>query len=281
MEGEMRAALLFLPPVQTQIVIDFLLKITVTVATLCPVQLSNALAALGVASSLTAKGARQTAPAVTPCPMLETALTAFATFFAVISPIDTAVLLASLTPNMTRVERRAISVKAVFIATLIVLAFALFGGPVLAQLGVSLAALETAGGIILLAIALEMTLAKRPQPTTLSAKESAEAENKAEAHAEIAVFPLATPLLAGPGAMTSAIVLAAGTKGDFKLLSAVVVAILAVMGVTLMLLLAAQEIHQLIGVTARKVIVRVFGVLLAALAVQSIFNGLAATHLFR
>ena len=212
--------------------------------------------------------------------MLETVLTAFTTFFAVIGPIDTAVLLASLTPNMTGAERRAISVKAVFIATLIVLAFALFGGPVLAELGVSLAALQTAGGIILFAIALEMTLAKRPGPTTLSAKESAEVENKAEAHAEIAVFPLATPLLAGPGAMTGAIVLAAGTKGDLKLLGAVVVAILAVMGVTLMLLLVAQEIHQLIGVTARKVIVRVFGVLLAALAVQSIFNGLAATHLF-
>ncbi|MGZ5917956.1 MAG: MarC family protein [Methyloceanibacter sp.] len=217
---------------------------------------------------------------MTPCPMLETALTTFTTFFAVIGPIDTAVLLASLTPNMMGAERRAVSIKAVFIATLIVLAFALFGGPVLAQLGVSLAALETAGGIILFAIALEMTLAKRPQPTTLSAKESAEAENKAEAHAEIAVFPLATPLLAGPGAMTSAIVLAAGTRGDLKLLGAVVVAILAVMGVTLMLLLLAQEIHQLIGVTARKVIVRVSGVLLAALAVQSIFNGLAATHLF-
>lgn len=213
--------------------------------------------------------------------MLETVLTAFTTFFAVIGPIDTAVLLASLTPNMTGAERRAISVKAVFVATLIVLAFALFGGPVLAELGVSLAALQTAGGIILFAIALEMTLAKRPGPTTLSAKESAEVENKAEAHAEIAVFPLATPLLAGPGAMTSAIVLAAGTKGDLKLLGAVVVAILAVMGVTLMMLLVAQEIHQLIGVTARKVIVRVFGVLLAALAVQSIFNGLAATHLFR
>ncbi|MFZ2018976.1 MAG: NAAT family transporter [Methyloceanibacter sp.] len=212
--------------------------------------------------------------------MLETVLTAFTTFFAVIGPIDTAVLLASLTPNMTGAERRAISVKAVFIATLIVLAFALFGGPVLTELGVSLAALQTAGGIILFAIALEMTLAKRPGPTTLSAKESAEVENKAEAHAEIAVFPLATPLLAGPGAMTGAIVLAAGTKGDLKLLGAVVVAILAVMGVTLMLLLVAQEIHQMIGITARKVIVRVFGVLLAALAVQSIFNGLAATHLF-
>jgi multiple antibiotic resistance protein len=213
--------------------------------------------------------------------MLETALTAFTTFFAVIGPIDTAVLLASLTPNMTAAERRAIAVKAVFIATIIILLFALFGGPVLAQLGVSLAALQTAGGIILFMIALEMTLSKRPGPAaTLSPKESEEAEDKAEAHAEIAVFPFATPLLAGPGAMTSAIVLAAGTRGDFKLLGAVVAALIAVMAVTLVLFLLAQEIHQLIGVTARKVIVRVFGVLLAALAVQSIFNGLSEAHIF-
>ena len=214
--------------------------------------------------------------------MLETALTAFTTFFAVIGPIDTAVLLASLTPNLTRAERRAIAVKAVFIATIIILLFALVGQPVLSQLGVSLAALQTAGGIILFMIALEMTLAKRPGPAaSLSTKESEETEDKAEAHAEIAVFPFATPLIAGPGAMTSAIVLAAGTQGDLKLLGAVIAAILAVMAVTLMLLLVAQEVHQLIGVTARKVIVRVFGVLLAALAVQSIFDGLAATHLFR
>jgi multiple antibiotic resistance protein len=212
--------------------------------------------------------------------MLETALTAFTTFFAVIGPIDTAVLLASLTPNMTREERRGIAVKAVFIATVIILLFALFGGPVLRQLGVSLAALQTAGGIILFMIALEMTLSKRPAPVTLTVKESEEAEDKAERHAEIAVFPLATPLLAGPGAMTSAIVLTAGTRGDLTLLGAVVAAIIAVMGVTLLLLLTAQEIHQWIGVTARKVIVRVFGVLLAALAVQSIFNGLSEAHIF-
>ena len=213
--------------------------------------------------------------------MLETALTAFTTFFAVIGPIDTAVLLTSLTPNMTRPERRAIALKATLIATLIVLFFALFGGPILNQLGVSLPALQTAGGIILFAIAMEMTLSKRPGPAALSSKESEEAETKAERHAEIAVFPLATPLLAGPGAMTSAIVLAAGTKGDLTLLAAVVAALLAVMLVTLALLLLAQEIHQVIGVTARKVIVRVFGVLLAAIAVQSIFNGIAATHIFR
>ncbi|HZP09847.1 MarC family protein [Methyloceanibacter sp.] len=214
--------------------------------------------------------------------MLETFFTAFTTFFAVIGPIDTAVLLASLTPNMTGAERRAIAIKAVLIATIIILLFALVGQPVLSQLGVSLAALQTAGGIILFMIALEMTLARRSGPVpALSAKESEEAEDKAEAHAEIAVFPFATPLIAGPGAMTSAIVLAAGTQGDFQLLGAVILAILAVMAVTLMLLVVAQEVHQFIGVTARKVIVRVFGVLLAALAVQSIFNGLAATHLFR
>jgi multiple antibiotic resistance protein len=156
----------------------------------------------------------------------------------------------------------------------------LVGQPVLTQLGVSLAALQTAGGIILFMIALEMTLAKRPAPATLSNKESEEAETKAEAHAEIAVFPLATPLLAGPGAMTSAIVLSAATNGNVTLLGAVIAAIIAVMAVTLVFLLLAQEIHQLIGITARKVIVRVFGVLLAAIAMQSIFNGLAATHLF-
>jgi len=212
--------------------------------------------------------------------MLETALTAFTTFFAVIGPIDTAVLLASLTPNMSRAERRAIAFKAVFIAPVIILVFALFGGPILHQLGVSIAALQTAGGIILFMIALEMTLAKRPGPAALSVKESEEAETKAERHAEIAVFPLATPLLAGPGAMTSAIVLAANAKDNFELLGAVIAAIIAVMLVTLVLLLTAQEIHQLIGVTARKVIVRVFGVLLAAIAVQSIFNGIAGAHIF-
>jgi multiple antibiotic resistance protein len=213
--------------------------------------------------------------------MIETFFTAFATFFAVIGPVDTAVILASMTPNMTRAERRGIAARAVLIATIIILLFTLFGGPVLRQLGVTLAALQTAGGIILFLIALEMTLAKRPGPSAaLSPKESEETEDKAERHAEIAVFPFATPLIAGPGAMTSAIVLAAGTRGDLTLLTAVVGAILAVMLVTLLLLLVAQEVHHVIGVTARKVIVRVFGVLLAALAVQSIFNGLAEANIF-
>src|SRR5687768_7305470 len=203
--------------------------------------------------------------------MVETALTTFATLFAVMGPIDSSVLLAALTPHATRSERRAIALKAAAIATVIVLLFALFGNPVLKQLGVTLPALQVAGGIILFVIAMEMTLSRHPSPFRLSPKESKEAENKAEAHAEIAVFPMATPLLAGPGAMTSAIVLAANTNGDPERLAAVVFAILAVMAVTLVCLLLAQEMNHLIGVTARKVIVRVFGVLLSAIAVQSIF----------
>lgn len=222
---------------------------------------------------------------VEPCPnhgrlMLETALTAFTTFFAVIGPIDSAVLVASLTPNMSRAERRAVSIKAVAIATTIILLFALVGEPVLRRLGASLAALQTAGGIILFVIALDMTLSRRASPSLLTPKESVEAENKADSHAEIAVFPLATPLLAGPGAMTGAIVLAANTKGDPALLAAVIAGILAVMVLTLALLLVAQEVHQVIGVTARKVVVRVFGVLLAALAVQMIFDGIAGARIF-
>lgn len=213
-------------------------------------------------------------------PMLEAALTAFTTFFAVIGPVDSAVLVASLTPNLTRAERRAVSVKAVFIATIIILVFALVGEPVLRQLGVSIAALQTAGGIILFIIAIDMTLSRRPGATTLSPGENAEVENKAEANADIAVFPLATPLLAGPGAITGAIVLAASTNGDSALLAAVIAGIVAVMALTLALLLVAQEVHRMIGTTARKVIVRVFGVLLAALAVQLIFNGISAASLF-
>jgi multiple antibiotic resistance protein len=213
--------------------------------------------------------------------MIASFLTAFTTFFAVVAPIDTAVLLGTLTLNFTKSEQRLIAVKAVFIATLILLGFALFGRPVLTQLGVSLAALQTAGGIILLTIALEMTLSGRPSSTsTLTLKESEEAETKAERRDEIAVFPLATPLLAGPGAMTSAIVLTAGAHGDVGRVAAVIAALLAIMAVTLVLLLGAQEMQHLIGVTARKVVIRVFGVLLAALAMQSIFNGLAGAHLF-
>ena len=205
--------------------------------------------------------------------MLETALTAFTTFFATIGPIESAVIFVTLTPGLDKKTRRSISLKAALIATFIILSFALLGQPILNRLGVTLAALQTAGGIILFFISIDMIFARQSGAISMSLTESDEAENKAD----IAVFPLATPILAGPGAMSGAILLAANTENDPFLLLVVISALIAVMILAAIFLLIAQEIHDFIGVTAQKVIVRVMGILLSALAVQSIFDGLSAS----
>ncbi|MFD0988299.1 MarC family protein [Methyloligella solikamskensis] len=188
-------------------------------------------------------------------------------------------LLATLTPDFSEQERRWIAIRAVLIGTIILLGFVVVGNPVLRALGVSLAALQTAGGIILLAIGLRMVLSST-NGHRLSASENAEACAKSDDRSEIAVFPLAMPIIAGPGAMTSAIVLTA-SRHEFTDHMAVMVAVVAVMAVTLALLLAAEKIQDFLGVIARKVLVRIFDILLAALAMQSIFNGPGEAHLFR
>jgi len=206
--------------------------------------------------------------------MLEIALTAFTTFFATVGPIEAAAVFASLTSGMASERRLAIALKAAAIATLMLVFFLLAGQPLLRQLGVSLAALQTAGGIVLLLIALDMIFA-RPGQSRLTPPEDAEAHIKDD----IAVFPLATPLLAGPGTMSAAMVLAANAAGDPVRLGVVALALLSVMIVTLALLLVANRLDRLIGITASRVLMRVFGILLAAIAVQSAFNGLAASGL--
>jgi multiple antibiotic resistance protein len=209
--------------------------------------------------------------------MLETALSAFATFFATIGPVEAAVLFASFCPRFSRAERVAISLKATGIATGIILFFAIFGAAILSALGVGFPALQAAGGVILAIIAIDMIFESRIGGSTISLPENAEARAKND---EIAVFPLATPILAGPGAMSGAMLLMANAHGVFLKQVAVIAALLTVMGLTLLLLLAAQEIREWVGVTAQKVVMRVFGILLAAIAVQSLFNGIAGSGVF-
>jgi multiple antibiotic resistance protein len=204
--------------------------------------------------------------------MIASLLSSVTTFFATIGPIEAAVLFATLTPKMERGERRAIAIKATLIASAILLVFTLLGQPLLRQLGVSIAALQTAGGIILLLIALDMVFAKPGSAFKLTPSEGAEAQSKDE----IAVFPLATPLLAGPGAMSSGILLAANAHNEPVQLALVVLALAAVMAATLALLLISHELNRLLGVTAQRVLMRVFGILLAAIAVQAVFTGVAA-----
>jgi multiple antibiotic resistance protein len=207
--------------------------------------------------------------------MIATALTSFTTFFATIGPVEAAVLFATLTPSVPRSDRRRIAAKATAIAAVILIVSTLAGGPLLKQLGVSIPALQTAGGIILLVISFEMVFARPVSAFKLTPPEGAEAQTKDD----LAVFPLATPLLAGPGSMSAGILLAANTRGDAVQLAVTIAALAVVMVATLALLLLAHEVTRLLGVTAQRVLMRVFGILLAAIAVQAVFDGVGGSGL--
>lgn len=209
--------------------------------------------------------------------MLGALLTSFTTFFATIGPIEAAVLFATLTPQMADAERRRIALRATLIAGVILAGSTLAGGPLLRQLGVSIPALQTAGGIILLVIALDMVFARPTSAFKLTPSEGVEAQHKDD----LAVFPLATPLLAGPGAMSAGILSAANAHGDALALAMTLAALALVMGLTLVLLRVAHDLTRFIGVTAQRVLMRVFGILLAAIAVQALFNGIGASGLIR
>ena len=205
--------------------------------------------------------------------MLEPALVAFTTFFATVGPPDVAALFAALTHENTPAERRAMALKGTLIGGGILLFFALFGEAVLANFGISLAALRTAGGILLLLIAIDMVFARPSGGTTTTSEENAEAADKKD----ISAFPLATPLIAGPGAIGAAILLVADADGDPTRISVVVGALVAVLLLTFLLMLIATQMQKLLGVTGLHVVSRVVGVLLAALAVQFIFDGIGAS----
>jgi len=209
--------------------------------------------------------------------MLAAALTSFTTFFATIGPVEAAVLFATLTPAMAKPERTRIAIRATLIAGLILASSTLAGGPLLRQLGVSIPALQTAGGIILLVIGVDMVFARPTSAFKLTPSEGAEAQHKED----LAVFPLATPLLAGPGAMSAGILLAANAHGNAVELAITMGALATVMVLTFVMLLLAHELARLIGVTAQRVLMRVFGILLAAIAVQALFDGIGGSGLLR
>lgn len=208
--------------------------------------------------------------------MHETALIAFTTFFATVGPIDVAAMYAALTPDTTPKQRRNMALKGVGIATVVLLLFAVFGEAVLSRLGISLAAMRVAGGVLLLLISIDMVFARHTGLNSATLDETDEALNKKD----ISAFPLATPLIAGPGTMGSVVLLTTEARGDITHWGVVVGALLAVLIITALLLLVAGKVQKLFGVTGLNVITRVVGVLLAALAVQFMFDGLAHSPLF-
>ena len=207
--------------------------------------------------------------------MLETAIVAFTTFFATIGPVSVAMIFAAMTHGSSPAAKRAMALRGTLIAAFILSSFALAGESLLAALGISLAALKVAAGILLLLIAIDMVFARESGGNSTTEEENIEAQQKED----ISVFPLATPLIAGPGSMGAAILLMANTESNLTAKFTVIGALLAVLASTLVLLLLANKVQRLLGVTGMQVISRVFGVLLSALAVQFMFNGLAASGL--
>ena len=206
---------------------------------------------------------------------IEIGLRAFTTFFATIGPIDVAALFAVLAARASPKQRRWMAIKGTLIAYAVILAFLVAGEALLALLGITLAAVRTAGGILLLLVAIDMVLARPSGLTSTTSAEAMEAAGKAD----ISVFPLATPLIAGPGALGAAVLLAAEAQHSLAAEVAVIAALTLVMALTLVLLLAAGRLHAILGVTGQNVISRVVGILLAALAVQFMFDGIGGSGL--
>jgi len=167
------------------------------------------------------------------------------------------------------------ALRGVLIATGILLFFAVFGEAMLRLFGVSLPSLRIAGGILLLLISIDMVFARHSGGTGTTPEE----ENEAQGRADISVFPLATPLIAGPGAISAVILLTTGTSGFNLEWVVVVLALLAILGLCYVVMLVAIPIQRLLGITGLAVVSRVVGVLLAALAVQFLLDGLRTSGL--
>ena len=198
--------------------------------------------------------------------MIELFLSAFITFFVVIDPPGCAPIYASLTKGANTAQRRNMALRAVMVASGILLVFALFGEQLLGALHIELNSFRIAGGIILFIVGLQMVFqdhAEEMMPETGDA-----------AGRDVAVFPLALPYIAGPGAMLATMVQTQGMMETPGLFAMKLGALLLVMLVSLVTLLSTAKLNKILGRTGSEVIARVMGILLAALAAESVVRGI-------
>ena len=201
--------------------------------------------------------------------LTELFLSAFITMFVVIDPPGCAPIYAGLTKGATQAQRRNMAIRATLIAGAILLLFALFGEALLGALHIELDSFRIAGGLMLFLIALDMVFEKRTQRREERAEKIA-ATPEVE---DVSVFPMAMPMLAGPGAIASIMLLmskSSGTQGTLMVLAALLLVLL----LTLAALVAAGPLMRLFGDRVEAVITRLLGVLLAALAAQYVIDGL-------
>jgi multiple antibiotic resistance protein len=201
--------------------------------------------------------------------MMELFGSALVTFLVIIDPPGCAPIFASLTRGTSPAHRRAMAIRSSLIAWAILMFFALLGKPMLQALGISLASFRIAGGIMLFFIALDMVFERR---TERREKRAEEIERTPETE-DISVFPMAIPMIAGPGSIASAMLWV--SRADTVLdVTVVLAAITVVMLITMVTLLAAGPLMRLIGEKVEAMITRILGVILAALAAQFVVDGL-------
>jgi multiple antibiotic resistance protein len=201
--------------------------------------------------------------------LLNFAISALLTLFVVVDPVAMSPTFLVVTDRMPRKSRRDVAVRASIIAGAILIGAALIGDWLLSTLAISLSAFRIAGGLLLFSIATEMVFGLRSRHEGEAAEEALE-----ERVRNVAAFPLAIPLLAGPGAITATVLLAGRAHGDLIQLAVLIAAIVAVAAASLVSFVCAEWIAGLIGVTGNIVLSRLLGVLLAALAVQYVVDGI-------
>lgn len=207
---------------------------------------------------------------------LKFALTSFATAFTIIDPIGMIPLTLAATVALPAEKRPKIVDQAVIVAGIVMLVMGAVGRPLLNYLGITLEAFLIAGGILLFLIAIDMLFAR---PT--GAKTTDEEERDAATTENPAVFPLAIPMIAGPGTIATVMLLVNLSHGDTARIMTVAVACGLALLITWLFMRGATKFQHLIGSTGIHVVTRVLGIILAALAVQFVLNGLVQTDLFR
>jgi multiple antibiotic resistance protein len=197
-------------------------------------------------------------------------LAAFVALFVVVDPIATAPLFASLTGAHAPAERARIARRAVVVAASVLGVFALTGAWLLGLLGIELASFRIAGGLLLFLLSVDMIMVRQ---TGLRATTPGE-DREARERADVSVFPLAIPLIAGPGAMTTVVLLMGAARGSLARQAEVLLVLACVLLLTLACLLGAGRLARFLGLTGTNVVTRVSGLFTAALAVQFVLDGL-------
>ena len=200
---------------------------------------------------------------------MDTLLNAFAVLFIVTDPIGVAAIFAALTSQHTEPMRRHMAINGTLLAGAILLAFFIFGDSLLNLLGITLPAFRIAGGALLFLLAIDMVVVRQSGLRGATSREQHEAEQKED----VSVFPLAFPLISGPGAITTVLLMSAQTRGITASLGLIAMIIL-VMGLMLTSLLFASRLSHRLGETGANVISRLLGLILSALAMQYILDGI-------